>query len=63
MPHLTTTPSGTPVDLDTARGQYEYLGEFLVSHGAPSTTLGLLERLYRLAVAAEGTGRRGQGGS
>lgn len=49
MPHLTTTPSGTPVDLDTARGQYEYLGEFLVSHGAPSTTLGLLTQLYRAA--------------
>lgn len=53
MPHLTTTPNGTPVDLDTARGQYEYLGEFLVSRGAPSTTLGLLTQLYRQAAAAD----------
>lgn len=54
MPHLTTTPGGTPVDLDTARGQYEYLGEFLASHGAPSTTLSLLEKLYAAAKPQPG---------
>ncbi len=54
MPHLSTTPNGTPVDLDTARGQYEYVGEFLVSHGAPSTTLSLLEKLYTAAKPEPG---------
>lgn len=46
MSNVTTTPKGTTVDLDTTRGCYVYVSEYLVSKGADSKTFSCLEKMY-----------------
>jgi hypothetical protein len=53
MSNIISTCDGDILDLDTADGQYKYLGKFLCEHGASSRLWAALSNIHRLAKERE----------
>lgn len=51
--HLIINDSGDCIDLDTTEGQYKYVANALIQHGAHSQILAALANMHRTALLSE----------